>query len=180
MEVHRSFLVRRNRSDLTLLREADVLAEAPEQTRAAREPLRLTVPGLDNRFGVSSVIADGLFGLTFADDTAAYFLLEMDRGSMPVVRSRFDQTSYLRKLRVYWEAWKAHRHVEHFGVKQIRVLTVTESGERADHMLNAVREITGGRGSNFFLFAEKSRFYGRLPTDVWWTTGKGELVRLMD
>jgi Replication-relaxation len=170
----------RKDSKLGLLREADILAEAPAKTRAAREPLRLSVQGLDNKLGVSSVVADGLFGLAFPDDTASYFLLEMDRGSMPVKRSRFDKTSFQRKLKVYWEAWKVRRHVEHFGVKQIRVLTVTESAERVDHMISAVYEITGGRGSNFFLFAEKSRFYGRLPTEVWWTTGRGELARLTD
>lgn len=55
-------------------------------TRTAREPLRLAVPGVESKFGVSSVVADGLFGLRFADGTAAYFLLEVDRGSMPVHR----------------------------------------------------------------------------------------------
>jgi Replication-relaxation len=170
----------RGRADIELLHEHDIIAEAPEKTRKAREPLRLVVPGLDNKIGVSSVVADGLFALVFADGTASYFLLEVDRGSMPVVRSQFDRTSYNRKLRVYWEAWKKNRHVEHLGVKQIRVLTVTESAARVDHMINAVQDITGGKGSNFFLFAEKSRFFGRLPTEVWWTTGRGEAVKLTD
>lgn len=170
----------RNNKDIALLREAEIIAQAPEQTRTAREPLRLTVPGLGPRFGISSVIADGLFGLAFSDDTAAYFLLEMDRGSMPVTRRRLDMTSFKRKLQIYWEAWKAGRHVDHFGVKQIRVLTVTDSAARADHMVEAVHDITGGKGSNFFLFAEKARFAGRLPTEAWWTTGRGELVRLVD
>jgi len=96
----------RARNDIELIREHDVIVEAPEPTRKAREPLRLVVPGLDNKLGVSSVVADGLFGLAFPDGTASYFLLEVDRGSMPVVRSRFDRTSYNRKLKVYWEAWK--------------------------------------------------------------------------
>lgn len=170
----------RNRDDLTLLRETDIIAQAPEKTRVAREPMRLTVPGLDNKLGVSSVIADGLFGLSFPDGTAAYFLLEIDRGSMPVARSRFDKTSFQRKLKVYWEAWKAERHVEHFGIKQVRVLTVTESRQRVDHMLDAVNEVTDGKGSNFFLFAEKSRLSEQLPIGVQWTTGKGELIRLTD
>ena len=170
----------RGRTDLALLRQAAIIAEAPEPTRTAREPLRLVVPGLDNKIGIASVIADGLFGLAFPDGTAAYFLLEIDRGSMPVVRSRYDQTSFKRKLKIYWEAWKAGRHVEHFGVKQIRVLTVTESRARLDHMLEAVNEVTEGRGSNFFLFAEKSRLTGRPPIDIQWTTGKRELVGLTD
>ena len=126
------------------------------------------------------MIADGLFGLAFPDGTAAYFLLELDRGSMPVVRSRFEQTSFKRKLRIYWEAWKAGRHVAHFGVKQIRVLTVTESRARLNHMIDAVKEITDGKGSNFFLFAEKSRLTNASAFDVPWTSGKGELVRLTD
>jgi hypothetical protein len=168
----------RHRTDVALLRQAAVIAEAPERTRVSREPLRLVAPGLDNKIGISSVIADGLFGLAFPDGTAAYFLLEIDRGSMPVVRSRFDQTSFKRKLKIYWEAWKAGRHVTHFGVNQIRVLTVTESRARLDHMIDAINEITEGKGSNFFLFAEKSRFNKLSPLDVQWTSGKGELVLL--
>jgi hypothetical protein len=108
----------RERTDVELIREHDVIAEAPDSTRIAREPLRLVVPGLDNKIGVSSVIADGLFGLVFPGGTASYYLLEVDRGSMPVVRTQFDRTSYNRKLKVYWEAWKQNRHVEHFGIKQ--------------------------------------------------------------
>jgi len=170
----------RPHDDVALLRQAAIIAESPERTRTAREPLRLVAPGLDNKIGITSVIADGLFGLAFPDGTAAYFLLEVDRGSMPVVRSRFDQTSFKRKLKIYWEAWKAGRHVEHFGVKQIRVLTVTESRARLDHMIDAVNEITDGKGSNFFLFAEKSRLLKKSAIEVQWTTGRGQLVRLTD
>jgi hypothetical protein len=47
-------------------------------------------------------------------------------------------------------------------------------------MLKAVKEITDGKGSNFFLFAEKTRFADNSPVEVEWTTGKGELVRLID
>ncbi|MCC6947012.1 MAG: replication-relaxation family protein [Bradyrhizobiaceae bacterium] len=170
----------RNRLDADVLTAAEILADAPEQTQAAREPLRLVVPGLDNRFGVASVIADGLFGLLFSDDTAAYFLLEVDRGTMPVRRSRFDKTSFGRKLRVYWEAWKQGRHVEQFGVKQLRVLTVTPGRERVAHMLDVVKELTDGKGSNFFLFAAAEQFADASPLDVEWTTGRGERVKLTD
>jgi hypothetical protein len=168
------------RTDVELIREHDVIAEAPDSTRIAREPLRLVVPGLDNKIGVSSVVADGLFGLVFPDGTASYFLLEVDRGSMPVVRTQFDRTSYNRKLKVYWEAWKQNRHVEHFGIKQIRVLTITDSRKRVETMLDAVNELTGGNGTNFFLFADNAAFADRSPLDVQWTSGKANLVRLTD
>jgi hypothetical protein len=105
----------------------------------------LVVPGLSNKMGVSSVIADGLFGLIFPDETAAYFLMEVDRGSMPVVRSNFDRTSYRRKLLVYWEAWKQKLHVEQFGVSQIRVLTITDSAKRVANMLGVVDKVRSSK-----------------------------------
>jgi hypothetical protein len=166
------------RGDITLLHEREILANAPARTQKSREPLRLVVPGLSNKMGVSSVIADGLFGLGFPDDTAAYFLLEVDRGSMPIVRSNFDRTSYRRKLLVYWEAWKRKLHVEQFGVSQIRMLTITDSAKRVQNMLSAVDEITAGKGSNFFLFGHSEQFREISPLNVVWQTGKGATVRL--
>lgn len=118
--------------------------------------------------------------MLFSDDTAAYFLLEMDRGSMPVMRSRFDKTSFQRKLKIYWEAWKRGRHVEQFGLRQLRVLTVTDSKKRVEHMLDAVGELTGGKGSNFFLFATADQLSASSPLDLEWITGAGQLVKLTD
>ena len=169
----------RERGDIQLLHERDILAGAPERTQKSREPLRLAVPGLSNKMGVSSVIADGIFGLVFPDETAAYFLLEVDRGSMPVVRPTLDRTSYRRKLLVYWEAWKSKLHVEQFGVSQIRVLTITESAKRLENMLNAVDEITVGKGSNYFLFGRTTLFENRsLGSTV--ITGTRKEVGLLD
>lgn len=170
----------RDRGDIKLLDEWDILANAPTRTRAAREPLRLVLPGLSNKMGVSSVIADGLFGLVFPDETASYFLLEVDRGTMPVVRTNFDKSSYRRKLLVYWETWKKKLHVEQFGISQIRLLTITESAKRVDNMLSVVDEITAGKGSNFFLFAGRSQLSSVLPLDIRWTTGKRSFARLAD
>jgi hypothetical protein len=168
----------RDRGDIKLLYEREILANAPERTQKSREPLRLVVPGLSNKMGVSSVIADGLFGLVFPDDTAAYFLLELDRGSMPVVRSSFERTSFNRKLLIYWEAWKKKLHVDQFGVSQIRVLTVTDSAKRVETMLQALDVVTAGKGTNFFLFASSE--HTGSPLDIEWRTGKGGVVRISD
>lgn len=54
-------------------------------------------------FKTASVIPDGLFGLAFADGTASYFMLEIDRGTMPVVRKGTNRTSFARKLKTYYE-----------------------------------------------------------------------------
>lgn len=172
---------------VALMREEDVLALAPAATRAAREPLRFAVDkavmGRRQRY---SVVPDGLFGLRFADDSAAYFMLEVDRGTIPISRtdgkgrSSAWQKSITYKLATYWEGWKAGRHVEQFGLKQVRVLMLTTSEERMKRMLAVVDELTQGRGSGFFLFGHMAQLRGDDPLAVAWTSGRRQPVRLTD
>lgn len=176
----------RARGDVELMREHEVLALAPEETRTAREPLRWKVNRtMMGRRETFSVVPDGLFGLLFPDETAAYFVLEVDRGTIPLVRTDVAGTPAWRKsitykLATYWEGWKAGQHAKQFGVKQVRVAMVTSSAERVRNMLSLVDEITEGRESNFFLFTDRATLAVSNPLDVEWTTGKGELVRLTD
>jgi hypothetical protein len=128
----------------------------------------------------SFTISDGLFGLSFPDRTAAYFLLEIDRGTMPVVRKGLSRTSFARKLAIFWEGWNARRHVEQFGVAQMRVLTVAPSPERVRNMVAVVRGLTGGKGTGFFLFMDQKTLAASDPLKAVWTSGKGEPVRLAD
>lgn len=166
---------------ITLVRQEEILAAAPDQTRSAREPLRWEAVSVEHgRRERWTVVPDGLLGLTFPDETAAYFLLELDRGTIPISRSGEDHRSIRRKLKTYYDGWRAQRHLEQFGVKQMRVLTITSSQERMHNMVGAVRSITGGRGSNFFLFVDRATLAASNPLSVEWTTGKGESVRLTD
>ena len=57
---------------------------------------------------------------------------------------------------------------------------VTSCAQRARHMVDAVREITGGGGSNFFLFVDRDKLATSDPLQVEWLSGKGEPVRLAD
>jgi len=176
----------RTRGDVELMREHEVLALAPEETRTAREPLRWKVDKvMMGRKETFAVVPDGLFGLVFPDETAAYFVLEIDRGTIPLLRKDVPGTPVWRKsisykLSSYWEGWKAQQHVRQFGVKQVRVAMVTSSPERVRNMLSVVDEITEGRGSNFFLFVDRATLAASDPLSVEWTTGKGEMVRLGD
>jgi hypothetical protein len=176
----------RLRGDVSLIHEEQVLEGAPEATRRAREPLRFavdtTVRGRRHQF---SVVPDGLFGLHFADDSASYFMLEVDRGTIPITRSERKgssawQKSITYKLATYWEGWKAGRHVEQFGLKQMRVVMLTNSEERMKHMLGVVNELTRGRGSAFFLFGHAAQLRGADPLVVTWINGRRELVGLID
>jgi hypothetical protein len=62
----------------------------------------------------------------------------------------------------------------------MRVLTVTSSRERLFNMVDTVRSITEGRGSNFFLFVDREALAASNPLEVEWISGKGETVRLTD
>ncbi len=172
----------RERRDVELMLEDEIIAYAPEATRRSREPLRWSVAGAKATYGVTSVVADGLFGLRFPDDTASYFLLEFDRGHMPNLRRRgkLEQTSIGRKIGLYYDGWRAKRHVDLFGIKQLRIAIVTTSIARVTHMIDAVRDLTGGKGSNLFLFIDHARLVAGDALTVDWLTGKGESLRLTD
>ena len=55
---------------------------------------------------------------------------------MPITRSRFDQTSFEKKMRGYLAAHAAKQHERQFGWKNFRVLTITTTDEQP----NAVHE----------------------------------------
>ena len=169
----------RNREDVNLLMQADILAEAPEPTRLLREPTRIKgqEDGSSARLP-STLIPDGMFALEFADDTAAHFFLELDRGTMPVVRKGMDRTSFARKLQVYLDAWRAGVFEAQFGVRHVRVLTVTPSPERVKTMIAAVKALTKGNGSGLFLFIDRGTLIKHGPLDVEWTDGTGKATKL--
>jgi hypothetical protein len=170
----------RARTDVELVRDHEIIADAPEVTRRAREPLRWVVRPDRSKNETWSVVPDGLFALSFADGSAAYFALELDRGTIPIVRNSNDHHSIIRKFEIYYQGWRANRHVEQFGVKQMRVLMVTESAERVSNMLSAIDKITDGKGSNFFLLIDQTKLEGADPLEVEWTSGKRNAVKLTD
>jgi hypothetical protein len=171
----------RAEGNITLIGEDDIIAAAPADTRAAREPLRWEAVSVERgKRERWSVIPDGVFGLSFPDGTASYFLMEFDRGTIPINRRGGDHRSIRRKFKTYYDGWRAERHVEQFGLKQMRVLTITSSPERMRNMVGCVRNITEGRGSNFFLMIDRAALAMSNPLGAAWITGKGEAVRLAD
>ncbi len=88
-----------------------------------------------------SVVPDVVFGLELPDGSRRYFMVEIDRGTMPISRSRFDQTSFEKKMRGYLAAHAAKQHERQFGWKNFRVLTVTTDRERMQSMKEALRRL---------------------------------------
>jgi hypothetical protein len=186
-------VAQRNRNDVSLLEAEAIIASAPEKTQRAKYPLKWTALVPDGRGGEvgASVISDDAFGLVFDDRTASYFLVEIDCGQMPVRRTagrreevvggrRRLRTYYMHKLATYWYGWRQHRHAEQFGIEQLRVLTVTTSSKRIETMLDALRDVTNGKGSELFLFIDEDTLRSAHPLEAEWITGKGNRARLTD
>lgn len=173
----------RNHEGVQFIPPEEVLAGAPEATRRLRLPFRWQVEirhdGKPHRLGVEP---DRVFGLRFegkpVNRERAFFFLEADRGTMPVVRKGLAQTSFARKLLGYQETWRRGLHKRHLGIPNFRVLTVTTNPKRVGHLAAACRSLSDG-GSRLFLFADQQRLgAGEILTREW-KNGRGELVRLM-
>ena len=128
------------------------------------------------------VITDRVFALEYPDQTGqmqrAYFFLEADRGTMPVVRKHLAQTSFRRKLLAYEATWANKVHQRHLGIHRFRVLTVTTIAARVQTLLAACSQLKRGHG--LFLFADTSVLEKDLFSAVWHNGKTGELSPLLD
>lgn len=127
------------------------------------------------------IIPDRVFGLRDKKQPTdiAWFFLEADRATMPVQRRSLKQTSFARKLLAYHETWQRKVLADDF--PRFRVLTVTTSPERAEHLLDAHRKFNHCKGSGLFLFTHQNDFHHcvdvlNLPI----TNGRGEAATLVD
>jgi hypothetical protein len=171
----------RGREGVGVLHRGEILEDAPKTRRDRRVRLSAKLR-IDGSFRTHSVDPDELFGLRFHEsDEESYFMFERDRGEMPVRRhSRKDQTYFEKKMMVYYEANRAREHVRDLGIPNFRVATVTTTEDRVAQMIDAQIELTGGRGSNMFLFIDDAALQATNPLDAVWMTGKGERIRLTD
>lgn len=131
----------------------EILARAPEVTRASRTPFRLPVPS------GGYVVPDGLFAIEYrAGEVKSYrfFGLEADRGTMPVSRSKPGQTSYLSKLVAYGEIIGQHVYKTHWGIPNLLVLTLMNSEARMRATLERLRDQTGGNAAFLFKAVDAS------------------------
>lgn len=136
-----------NRPDIRLLSADDL--KIPK----IRAPFQWQVDiGQRRKIGV---IPDQVFGIEYKGMTC-WFCLEADRGTMPITRGNFDQTSFQRKLLAYEATWTQNLHRSVFKSQRFRVLTVTTNQERVRGMKEACRGLAHGRG--FFCFSMPERW----------------------
>jgi hypothetical protein len=172
----------RSREGVRFISPEEILSGAPEATRRLRLPFRWQVEirqgGRPYRLGIEP---DRVFGLEFhtapENRRRAYFFLEADRGTMPVVRRGHAQTSFLRKLLAYQDTWRQGLHRAHLSIPNFRVLTVTTSRERVEHLVGACRSLSGG-GARLFLFTDRERLRREAILAHQWVSGREEAVGL--
>lgn len=128
------------------------------------------------------IFPDRSFALAASDDgdrdNRAVFFLEADRGTMPVVRKNFSQSSFYRKLLAYEATWSQGIHRSRFGIHRFRVLTVTTSSARMKSLADACAQLRSGRG--LFLFCDQATFkqHGDILRLPWHTAKPGETALL--
>lgn len=169
----------RSQPAVRLLRAADIADDVRRATGLEHHSWTMTthVPDEDIEIGV---VPDKVFALEFTNTGRRnYFLLEADRSTMPVDRASLAQSSFKKKLLAYHLAHQAKRHVALWGIPGFRVLTITKSTERIESMIAVLKSITGGKGSNVFLFARLQTILQNDPLGITWRSGKDLHARLL-
>lgn len=160
----------RKEPGLRLLQADELPADRPA---TCRRPVKWSVQ-ISGRRRIG-VVPDRVFGLEFDDDkkpkTRIWYFLEADRGTMPVVRSRPEQTSIHRKLVTYAETWSQNLHRRELGISRFRVLTVTSSIHRVSNIAEEAKRMNRARG--LFLFTDAASFIscGDALAHKWRTLG---------
>jgi hypothetical protein len=159
-----------------------LLTEEQLQVRGKKEVFRWRV-NIEGKMKLG-VAPDRVFALEFQnrDGNAerAFFFLEADRGTMPVVRHTLSQTSFYRKLLAYEATWKQSIHETRFGFHRFRVLTVTTSAARVKSLVDACSKLKQGHG--LFLFTDRTVLEkpGDIFSKIWQTGRAGEVSSLLN
>jgi DNA-binding Lrp family transcriptional regulator len=172
----------RGRSDVRFVHPDEIVNESPGPTYLSHKPfavrVRLSDKGVMRDVGV---VPDLVFGLDLADHSRRNFTVEIDRGTMPIVRADPDQTSFARKMRLYLTVHAAKLHERQFNWKNFRVLTVTTDQRRVASMIDVLRRmrVPHSPGPALFLFTTFNAIHASNPLEHEWHGGDGRPARLI-
>ena len=165
----------RERSDVRLLSTEEMIIAS--RMPVGRNPFMLRAK-LSDRGTVREVgvVPDLVFGLELADGSRRNFMVEIDRGTMPVSRSDPGQTSFQRKMRVYLAAHAGKVHERQFGWKNFRVLALTTDRRRMQSIKEAMRQlrVPHSPGRSLFFFGILDDLRASDPLAHAWCDGDGD------
>jgi hypothetical protein len=139
---------------------------------------KLSHRGVVREIGVDP---DIVFALKLAGGSLRNFMVEIDRGTMPVRRSDPDRTSFEGKMRVYLSAHAAKQHERQFGWKNFRVLVITTDWLRVGSMIDALSGLRMSRRAapSLFLFTTFGALANTTPLDGRWLDSARRSVDLI-
>ncbi len=125
-------------------------------------------------------IPDGAFSLQSPDSEPQYYIMEVDRGTMPVIRKGISQSSFHRKILSYKETRRQGVLWSRFQIPAFRVLVVAESRRRLFSLQQATASTFKNGESKMFLFAVASELL--VQDDAFrqcWETCSGKKVWIL-
>ena len=170
----------RQHRGLTLLEPDQLLLAAPDETQEALSPWSWRVR-IQHRGSVQEIglLPDYAFALILPDGRRRPFVVEIDRGTMPVERAMLDRSSMLRKFLAYEGGRKQELHTSRFGWRNFRVLVVTSSEERAETMRALISRTPALNSSPLFLFADHETLMQADILGSAWTAANGNRTALI-
>jgi hypothetical protein len=108
----------------------------PATTQQAANPMAIPTHGFGGR---STLIPDDLFGLEYPGQGYRFFALEIDRGTESIERKDPGQTAFGRKVDGYLHILKQRVYRDHWGIRNLHVITVTTNTTHARNILDYVR-----------------------------------------
>lgn len=151
--LHRSI---RHHPGFKLLEARELLELAPEETQKRSRPWcwKVTVQHGSQTFE-TGVAPDYVFAIQYPDGRYRAYVVECDRGTMPVERSDIEQTSIKRKLLAYDATKRSGLHQRLFGWKTFRTLFITTNVERVEHMRGSIEANVREDGRGLFVLADR-------------------------
>lgn len=179
----------RKKNDLNYIDSDELFQKFSVSTRNKKNPYRfqVDVPGKE-RTDTLGAAPDKVFAFEVAWQSAErnrrHILLELDRGTEPNLRhtkALTTQTSILKKIMVYSEAYKQKLHKEQYHWASFRVAIVTTNAERVSHILALIRKLTKecDYRSDLFYVTDFDSFSSHNTFDLQWCViKKGEEERV--
>lgn len=147
----------RQRPGFQILEPEQLLSSAPPETQRSERPWTWRARVQHNGAAVElGVTPDHTFAVQYPDRRFRVYLVECDRGTMPVDRRDLMQTSLKRKFLTYAAAHREGLPLSRWGWKAFRVLLICPNAERSGNALASIRLLLPEQLHSLLLFADRT------------------------
>ena len=146
------------------------------QLRRQADRVKIDLPGGGTKR--VAIVPDAFFQLRIGERLLNHFL-EVDRATVTLTSSRTQARTWAQKVRAYMAYYRSGAYFKRFGeTRSLRILTVTDSHERAERM-RAVTVQNGGRGRFWFASMEDVTPDQVMHQTIWRKAGEASSVRFL-